>query len=138
MQAAEWADDHLPSDSRVSADRINTLLMSVYGNQRMITHLADDIYLASVFTAPHFGPTEAGLISRADADFLVVDQRLSTALPLVGVYFEAGEPGGRLYTEPVALDALRKFDTVGGISRIFDSGSILIYDVRGIRMHDAP
>lgn len=134
LEAARWASEHLPPQSRTSADRINTLLMSVYGNQRAITHLADDIYLASVFASPTFGEDERRLLDRADTDYLIVDSRLSTSLPLVGVYFEAGEPRVGPYREPMSAQALAKFDSIAGISRIFDSGNIRIYDVR--RIHD--
>ncbi|MBC7814817.1 MAG: hypothetical protein H7175_26910 [Burkholderiales bacterium] len=127
--AARWVGEHLPADSRMSSDRINTLLMSIYGNQRLITHLADDLYLASVFFSPTFGPSERHLLDEADVEYLVVDSRLSDGLPLVGVYFENGEPQATDPLTPIDPEALAKFDDVELISRIFDSGSIKIYAV---------
>lgn len=129
IAAARWANDFLTPQSRMSADRINTLLMSVYGNQRMITHLADGIYLASVYYAPVFGETEFELMRRANVEYMLLDRRLSMNLPLVGIYFEAGEPDGDRGGEPFPIGAMDKFDSLFGASRIFDSGSIQIYDV---------
>lgn len=129
--AAKWAYDHLPRESRMTADRINTLLMSVYGHQRMITHLGDELYLASVFFSPHYGPSEVALIEEARAEYLVVDLRLSEELPLVGVYFEGGEPRASDDLEPMERKSLTKFDNVENFSRIYDSGNIKIYDIGG-------
>jgi len=90
IQAAQWAGEFLPPQSRMAADRINSLLMSVYGNQRMITHLADNIYLAPVYFSKTFGLHEIEQLRTADAQYLLVDSRLISSLPLVGVYFEGG------------------------------------------------
>ena len=127
--AARWAGRFLPPDNRIAADRINSLLMSVYGNQRAITHLADSIYLASVYFSPTFGTPEAALLQAANTQYLLVDTRLTTSLPLVGVYFEGGEPGVHERTSPLEASVLAKFDEVDYVSRIFDSGNIKLYDV---------
>jgi hypothetical protein len=127
--AAQWAGDHLPAQSRMSADRINTLLMSVYGNQRLITHLSDNMYLASVYYSLTLGPSERTLLNLSNVEYMVVDRRLSEGLPLVGVYFENGEPRPRGPRAPIADRALTKFDNVRLISRVFDSGNIRIYAI---------
>lgn len=134
--AARWAGYHLPAQSRIAADRINSLLMSVYGNQRAITHLSDKIYLAPVYFSQTFGLHEESLLRRADARYLLVDTRLATSLPMVGVYFEGGEPLANERETPLDLDVLTKFDAVAGLSRIFDSGNIRLYDTGGL--DDAP
>jgi hypothetical protein len=133
IQAAKWADVHLPDGSRMSADRINNLLMTVYGNQHGITHLADDIYLASVFFNPTLGPTERQLMTTAQVDYMLVDMRLTEQLPMVGVYFEGGEPRPSEKRTPLSVEALAKFDNVDNMSRLFDSGHIRIYDAGAIR-----
>jgi hypothetical protein len=129
IQAAKWVGQHLPAESRMTADRINTLLMSVYGHQRTITHLADDLYLASVFFTTHFGPTEVRLIKEGRARYLVADLRLNEQLPMVGVYFEGGEPRASDSLVTMDLKGLTKFDYVDKISRLYDGGDIRIYDL---------
>jgi hypothetical protein len=59
----------------------------------------------------------------------VIDRRLGTRLPVVGIYFEMGEP--ETYTRTVPMDpvALAKFDGVDGVLRLFDNGDIVIYDI---------
>jgi hypothetical protein len=128
--AARWAGQYLPPQSHLAADRINSLLMSVYGDQRAITHLSDEIYLAPVYFSKTFGQHEINQIRRANAQFLLVDTRLATSLPMVGVYFEGGEPLANQRTTPLDPEVLAKFDSADHLSRIFDSGSIRLYDVR--------
>ena len=36
------------------------------------------------------------------------------------------------HTSPIPLAALQKFDTLKGVTRIYDSGDIVIYDMRGL------
>ncbi|MCA0453701.1 MAG: hypothetical protein LCI00_06985 [Chloroflexi bacterium] len=135
VEASKWVEANIPHDSRVSADRINTLLLAVYGEQRPITHLSDSTYLASVFTAPVVGDTELELMRRVEVEYLLVDKRLSTSLPLVGVYFEGGEPNGNRYTVPMPLESLEKFANLANVSRVFDDGNISIYDVRALNVN---
>jgi hypothetical protein len=66
-----------------------------------------------------------------------VDDRLTTALPTVGVYFEAGEPNANQHVVPPSASAFAKFDAIPGVSRLFDSGNIKIYDV-SVLNHDIP
>jgi len=56
---------------------------------------------------------------------------LSTAAPLEGMYFEDGEPDSYHHTTPLALNSLTKFTSFEQINRLFDSGNIVIYDVKG-------
>ncbi len=135
IEASKWVGNNLPINSRVSSDRINTLLLAVYGEQRPITHLSDSTYLASVFAAPVVGNDELELMQRVDVEYLVVDKRLSTSLPLVGVYFEGGEPNGNNYKVPMPLEALEKFASLADVSRVFDDGNIRIYDVRALHVN---
>lgn len=129
IQAAQWAGEHLDPEDRIAADRINTLLLATYGQLRPVTHQYDRFYVAPVFTSLALGAAEQGLIERINLRYLLVDNRLTTALPRVGVYFEAGEPGEGQYTVPIHPAALAKFDHNQNISRLFDSGDIRIYDV---------
>jgi hypothetical protein len=129
ISAAKWAGDYLSPNSRIGTDRINTLLLAVYGNLRPVTHLADGTYLSSVFFAPVIGNSERDLMDRVDLKYLLVDKRMSTGLPLVGVYFEGGELNANAYTEPIPLSALEKFSRTPDVSEIFNDGNISIYDV---------
>ena len=68
-------------------------------------------------------------MSDAEIEYLVVDDRLSTSPPIVGRYFETGEPNDRAHRTPLDLEAIRKFDRDSWFDRTFDSGNIKIYRV---------
>lgn len=133
IQAARWTQEALGSNHVLAGDRTNRLLASVYAHQRFITSLHDHVDMSSVFLQPYLGPVQLDLLRTTGTEYLVADERLATRLPWVGYYYEMQEaPGG--HTAPISLDALRKFDGMDQVSRVYDSGHIAVYDVRGL--HD--
>jgi hypothetical protein len=66
---------------------------------------------------------------RSDIDFLLVDLRLSTAPPVLGFYFE---PWEAQQGKQLSGTELLKFNDIKGVTRIYDNGWIIIYDVRGL------
>jgi hypothetical protein len=129
VTAARWAP-LLGPDHRILSDRTNRLLFGAYGEQSPITSLADDVSLSWVLFSTQLGAEEREALAAAGAEFIVIDGRLSTDLPRVGIYVEPGEPDAFQHTVPIPAEALRKFDGVQGISLIYDSGNIKVYDVR--------
>jgi hypothetical protein len=129
IAAATWMYQYTGSGNRVAADRVNRLLIGAYGLQHIITHLNDKIDLSWVYFAEHLGQSQRQLIQRANAEYFVVDHRLTTMLPILGVYFEAGEPNSFRHETPIKLEALSKFYGAPGVSRVLDSGDIKIYDM---------
>jgi hypothetical protein len=129
ISAATWTYQYLGTGNRFAADRVNRLLMGAYGLQHIITHLNEEIDLSYVYFADHLGPSQLALLKRANTQYLLVDSRLSTGLPILGVYFEAGEPGSFNHQTPIKAEALSKFFNFKDINLIFDSGDIKIYDV---------
>lgn len=129
IDAARWSGEQLGPGHRFAADRTNRLLVTVYGRQRPVTTLYDHLDLSPLFLQPRLGPEQQALIEQAGLDYLLVDLRLSGALPFVGHYYEIHEmPGG--HQHPASFGALNKFDGMAGVDRLYDSGDIAIYDVR--------
>ena len=124
IQAATWSLTYLGSNNRIGTDRTNQMLMSTYGDQRIVTRLYDNIDISPIFYASQLSPDKVQLLRYARLSYLVVDQRLSQSLPLVGLYFENDTP-----TKPMSKEALTKFNTVPQLNRIFASGNIAIYSV---------
>jgi len=130
ISAATWANYFLGPNNRIATDRTNRLLMGSYGEQRPVTGYFDNVSVADLFFARSIGTYERGILQRGGIAYVVVDRRLSTALPLVGVYFEEGERDGSQALGPIDAAALTKFDQLQDASRQFDSGDIVIYAVR--------
>lgn len=132
IQSAEWAYSYLGPNNRMATDRVNQLLMSTFGNQRLVTPTEDKIDEEAIFFSPSLGSYEISVLQQARVRYLVVDLRLSTALPYVGFYYDEGEPDAYQHTTPIAQKDLTKFNTVPQINRMFDSGNIVMYDVGGL------
>ena len=132
IQAAIWMQAYLGPNNRVVTDRINQILMGSYGNQRIVSTIADEIDVSPVFFSPQMGQNDVSILSSARVQYLVVDLRLAQALPLLGFYYEQGETGAYKHTMPISLQALTKFSAIPQINRVFDSGNIVIYNVGGL------
>jgi hypothetical protein len=129
IQTAIWTRAYLGSDNRIGTDNINRILLNSYGDQILVTRLQDNLDVSTVFFSSEFGSYEQSVLRRAKVRYLVVDLRLSTALPRYGFYFEPGEPEDFRRTTPIDRKVLTKFDAVPGIKRVYDSGDLVIYDV---------
>ncbi|HUY79935.1 MAG TPA: hypothetical protein VMV29_24405 [Ktedonobacterales bacterium] len=127
--AAQWARTHLGPGNAFTADRDNRLTLATYGDQTIITDIGYSVDLATVFTSPTFTATDLALVRASHVRYLLVDLRLTTGLPHVGVYFEQNEPQAFAHTSPLSYAALTKFGALPGVNCIYDSGDILIYDM---------
>ncbi len=132
LAAAAWMRERLGPDNRVVADRIMRLLLAAEGQQRPVTGIADGFDTSPVLVSPRVDDYVLSILRRGRMQYLVVDRRLVIAPPLLGIYVEQGEPGTFAHTAPLDAATLTKFDGLPGVSRIYDDGTITIYDVRGI------
>jgi hypothetical protein len=123
IEDAMWSLTYLGQDNRVATDRVNQMLMSTYGHQRIVTRLDDNVDVSPIFYSAQFDSADTVMLQHSHIHYLAVDIRISMALPLVNTYFENDRP-----TSVISRDALTKFNTVTNINRLFDSGNIVIYD----------
>ncbi len=135
ISAATWARSYLGTGNRIATDRINSLLMITYGEQRTVNHAQDNLDISPLFVAPGYGPAQRAIVEQGKVRYVVVDRRLSTALPRLGIYYEAPEANALNHTTPIDPAALAKFDRLTDINRLFDSGDIVIYEI-GIGAHE--
>jgi hypothetical protein len=129
IETALWTKAWLGPGNRFASDRVNRLLLAGYGRQDVKLAVSQGVDTGRVFRAKKLDPDEYWALANGDVDFLLVDLRLSTALPVLGFYFEPWEPKS---ATPLSAAALLKFNKVDGITRIYDNGYIIIYDVRGL------
>ncbi len=130
--AAEWLVTGVPADSVVYGDRTSGLLAAAVGGQDTVLHVSTDIDASRLLLDPEFTAKDLALIRQTHLAYLIVDTRLSTGLPHQAYYIESGEFGGQGRTGPVPAAALDKFASVPGVQRIYDNGSLVIYDVTGL------
>jgi hypothetical protein len=130
INAAQWADVYLGSGHRIATDRINGLLMASYGNEWIVEGV--DEVVPPAFTSLQLSSKDMAMLKQQHIHYLVVDRRLSTGLPRIGVYFEITASGIKQYNKPIDPAALAKFDGMKNVSRLFESGNIVIYDIAAI------
>jgi hypothetical protein len=134
--AATWARRELGTDRRFAADRVNRLLLGSYGVQQVLFHGSAGIESWQLFVTPGIGQNEQARLERLGLEYLLIDRRLSQALPLFEFYYEEGEIAHQKHTTPISAAVLGKWDGDPAVDRIFDSGHLQIYDVR--RLSHAP
>lgn len=84
------------------------------------------------------GADEQAFVRDNDLDFVLIDERLSTGLPQRGYFFDSHEPNIFRYTEPLSMSLLTKYQRTPGVSRIYDSGNLVMYSVRAWSENNAP
>jgi len=129
---AAWALSELGPNNRLIADRTNAKLLASIGSQYPVTSANQHLGTAYVMLAQTLGRGELDIMRRAGIRYVVVDLRLARDVPVYKYWFESAEPDAGQHTTPIPLAALQKFDGLRGVTRIYDSGDIIIYDVRGL------
>jgi hypothetical protein len=129
IETARWTKKWLGAGNSFTADRINRILLAGYGRQDVRFKIIEGMVPSRVFEGKKLGSDEFWALARSDIDFLLVDLRLSTAPPVLGSYFE---PWEGQQEKPLSGADLLKFNDVKGVTRIYDNGWIVIYDVRGL------
>ncbi|MGO7030243.1 hypothetical protein ACCS91_05735 [Rhizobium ruizarguesonis] len=127
ISAARWTREWL-GGQHFAADRINRLLLSTYGRQKVSTTLESGQDTSMAITAADLGPMERRLLIDSGVGFVMVDLRLTTGLPGVGVYFDGGAQD-RNHTVPLQSSSLLKFNSQPDVDRTFDNGFMVIFDV---------
>lgn len=128
ISAAKWTREWLGGEQHFATDRINRLLLSTYGRQKVSTTLESGQDTGMAITAADLGPMERKLLINSGVGFVMVDLRMTTGLPGVGVYFDGGAQD-RNHTVPLQASSLLKFNSEPDVDRTFDNGFMVIFDV---------
>jgi hypothetical protein len=121
---SSWALSQLPPDYGVASDWTTTSMLADLGRQAPSPGIAD------LFLTPRVTQAELLAIRARGYTYIVVDDRLAHDLPAVGYYFE-NDPLAGHYTRPLPIAGLTKFNSIPGVSRIFDDGTLQVYDLQG-------
>ncbi|MFB9362114.1 hypothetical protein [Actinoplanes nipponensis] len=120
VASADWQRQTLGPGNRVGGDATSVSLASTYGRQDPVREVGPLYY------ADTWGLDQDDLAQRLHVQYLVVDRRLSTQLPESGAYFESDPRSGQI-TSPLTVGQLGKFDTLAGVDRLYDNGTVRIY-----------
>lgn len=130
FSASAWATSRLPASSVYVADEVTGRELAVDRAGFTLSGRADGV--REVLSRPGMEPWQRDLLRKQNVDFAVLDRRRISANNVTGYFFQpANSPdGGAGYYTPRAR---AKFAALPRSSRVFDSGNIVIYDIRGLR-----
>jgi hypothetical protein len=135
LNAAAWALKTLGPGNRMIADRTNSLIMNAHARQRLVSSAYDRVFVPTVFMAPILSGDVLDELRRGKIQYAVVDYRLSQGLPLTGYFYDESEH--KVYPKAaVSRFALEKFNGQLHAQKVFDSGSIVIFDLSLITPND--
>jgi hypothetical protein len=132
VAAASWALVELGPDNQIVADRTNAKLMGSVGLQYPVTSANSHLGTAWAMYAVTLDQTNLDVLRLGHIRYLVVDLRLTEDIPEYPYVFEQSEPDAGNHTAPMPLAAVRKWESLQGVTRIYDSGDIIIYDIGGL------
>ena len=121
--AAAWVAANLPKGGRVAADTNGEIALSTRGGQQLVA----DVGL--IFYTPTINSQTLQLIRSEHVSYVWVDSRLPSLLSADGTYFPGVDVAKGL--RPPA-DALNKFGSASDVSKLYDDGTIAIYDLRAL------
>jgi hypothetical protein len=128
--AAQWMRAALGPNNTVATDESNARLMLAYGEQQTLTGRYPDIKdLLGTSDIPSW---QVELMQEWSIQYVVVDRRLISWDNMQGYYFDDTSSGPLASTDLFDPKISGKFDKPANISRIFDSGNIVIYDTKAI------
>jgi O-antigen/teichoic acid export membrane protein len=133
LAAAEWENTNLPRDSVAYGDRTSGMLAASVGGQQTVLHVSTNIDASRLLLAPTVTVEDLSIIDQTKLSYLIVDERLSTGLPHQQFYIESGEYGNGQKAKVVSSAALHKFENIAGVDRLYDNGSLVIYNLEGLR-----
>ena len=128
--AAQWMHAALGPNNTVATDESNARLMLAYGEQQTLTGRYPDIKdLLGTSDIPDW---QVELMQEWNIQYIVVDRRLISWDNMQGYYFDETNSGPLASADLFDPKISGKFDQPANVSRIFDSGNIVIYDTKAI------
>ena len=129
---AQWFRARFGPGHRLVTDRYTGLEMASFGLQDTAMPSAAfpvwDLYAAAP-GQPLGPPLLFTVLTEGHYRYLVVDKRIATDVPLLGIYFEGNEPGNFVRPDgrPIFSGRLAKFNGVPWMSEIFESDNYAVY-----------
>jgi hypothetical protein len=117
VAAANWAAVALPPGQRIAADYTNNLLFGTTGDQNPVNGVA------VLYCSGDWSLTDMVLARQQAINYLVVDLRTSVYRAPDGSIFQQSDG----CPAPLPRADLAKFDAVPGMTRVYDSGNIIVY-----------
>lgn len=124
LDVAQWFADSVPPDQGVASDFSTEGIISALGHQ------AEPTGVAKLFLPTSYTSSQGKIARNQRISFIVADRRITQQLPATGYYFE-NDPNYGSYSTPLPSRSLTKFNDIPGVSRVYDDGTIVVYEIIG-------
>jgi hypothetical protein len=135
LSVARWSASMLGTGNRVGADVANCRYLLAYGMQYPLC--GSEWQTQLLLSAKNIGPGELQLIRDAQLRYVLVDRRLVSQDDMAGYYFDQTGGGSLPASLLLAPEVYAKFDVEVPVSRLLDSGYIVLYDEKAL-LSDVP
>lgn len=131
-QLASWAANQLGSNQRIVASDSDGRLLLVYADEQALIGRGgkDQPDSTDILQTPVLADWEIASLLANRVAYVATDRRLRSFDPLYG-YFFGRRPGAGVPDSVLDPSTATKFDRFGA-SRIYDSGTIKVYDLRSV------
>jgi hypothetical protein len=130
ISAAEWSHQHLGADQTFATDNDNTLTLAGYGEED--PQQVGDIW--PIFYSATMDSVVIDTIKKEDIHYVLLDWLATKDAPVKpgGVYYSSLEPIDSLHGGALPKSYYSKFYTYTCSRKVYQSGTIQIYDVSQI------
>jgi hypothetical protein len=123
VTVAEWMLEHLGPDNRVAASKADAKVFGAFGQYPF----TDNGPVKNMFLSDAFGISEQTTLLKRDIQYVVSDRKVVSWDHMIGYYFYSqfsDRPSDLRLVDPQIYE---KLDGLKGITRLLDSGDIVIY-----------
>lgn len=127
VTAAEWMETHLGQDHHLAASKADAKVFGAYGQYPFTGSagaIQDMLFSAGV------GPSERGILSKRNIEYIVADRKQVSWDHMIGYYFFNQESDPAWELKSVDPRIFGKFDRLPGVTRVLDTGDIVVYDIQ--------
>jgi hypothetical protein len=123
IATSDWTLSYLGVGNRIAADAGIYPVLLGYGDQDALQNIG------FLYATPDWVPAIADEAIANQVQYVLTDSRLTKLLPLNGTYF----PGDTtMVTQTLPAANLDKFNDITGVSRVYDDGNIVIYNLMSL------
>ncbi len=125
VSVSEWMLEYLGPDNRIAASKADAKLMGAYGQYPF----TDNGPIKKLFLSEEFGPSERTTLLKRDIRYIMSDRKNVSWDQMIGYYFYNSYSTRTSDLRLIEPWIFEKFERVHGVTRLLDSGDIVIYDV---------
>ena len=125
VTVAEWMLEYLGPDNRLAASKADAKVLGAYGQYPFTGNGP----IRDMFLAERFGDAQRTTLLKRDIRYIVSDRKNVSWDHMIGYYFYNRQSTRASDLRLIEQRIFEKLNGVRGITRLLDSGDIVIYDV---------